>query len=168
MMELTPKSRKQILDYLRTTSALKHDSVRSITFHLSKLENWDQFEAEEDIDGNLVYATAWWKVTDKALEDIKNGIPPKRFNRGRNLVGFFWLQPQAIGVGQMKRIIKRVMRMERAQTLHIMKPNGKWFGIKSNGSHEYKPWQRMKRKKVAEVMDILTGGKQCPQQSHSE
>lgn len=161
-MELNKKSRALIFSYLRSTPVLANDSNQSIIEHISKLEHWEQMDAEEDIDGNLVYATAWWKVTDKALEDLYKGLPPKRFNRGRNLVGFFWLIPNKdLGIMQMRRIIRRVAKMEKAKSLHIFTPRGKWFSVRLSPSR--KPMDK-KGSKVDEVMKII-GEKECRQQS---
>lgn len=155
-MELSKESRHKILSYLRTTTALKDIPLDRIISHIAKLEACEQLEAEEDINGRLVYAVGWWKLTDKAVEDMLNNIPPKRYNRGRNIVGLFWLIPnEDLGIMQMRRIVKRICKMERATSLHIWTPRDKWFCVRLSPSQ--KPWQRMKRSKVNQVMRVLSG-----------
>jgi hypothetical protein len=166
MTELSHNSLKAIFKYLMGSTVFKGNHPDDVLRHIRMLEKYGQMDWQEDVDNNLVYACAWWKLSEKALEDVKRGVAPKRFNRGPNLVGVFWLQPQAMGVGMMKRVIKRVIRMERAKSLHIYNRSGRWFGLRTSSLHNGKDWSPMKRSKVQEVMDVLTGGrKPCPQQS---
>ena len=147
-MDLSVNSRRQILQYLLTCDALRNDPPEKVCEHLSRLEHWGQLDAEEDVDENLVFAWAWWMLTDKALEAVKRGETPKRFNRGKNMVGFFAYFPQSIGAMQMRRLAKRAVRMERAHTFSIYTPRGKWFSVNTKYLRKPKATPREKRRDI--------------------
>lgn len=125
MLELSTNSAKQILGYLKSSLHIGV-SNKDLAAHITKLGKYQQIDAAEDTDHKLIYACAWWMVTDKAIDDLKIGKLPKRFNRGRNLVSLFWYAPQNdIDAQNMRQIIRRVVRMERAKTINFFDENGK-------------------------------------------
>ncbi len=154
-MELSNESRKKILKYLLSCDALKKDTPKEICEHLSRLERYEQLDALEDSNGDLVYAWAWWMLSDKTLELVKEGKAPKRFNRGKHMLGFFALVPQQIGVMKMRRVIRNAVRMERAKTFNVYTPRGKWYTIKTR--YLRKPKQTPKEKHIETFFKILAG-----------
>lgn len=159
-MELTKESRKKILKYLLSVEVLKVEGPKAVLKHLSNLEHWEQFDAEEDINGDLVYAWAWWMVTDKALEDLKKGKIVKRHNRGKNMVGFFALIPDSgLSISRIRRLIKCAIRMEKAKTFSVFTPKGKWFSIKTKHFVD-QPLRPMKLRRARQALQILEGGQQ--------
>lgn len=162
-MDLSSDSIAQILEYVLSTDAFSQDDPKAVVDHVAKLFKYDQVDAMEDVDGNLVYAVGWYKVTDKAVEDIKNGIPPKRFNRGPNMVGVFAIFPQDVGVSRMRHIFKRAIKMEKARRLHIYNSSGKWVTLDCDRFVQRR--QKRPSRRIREVFKILEGGASCHQQS---
>lgn len=162
-MELSKKSLGQIFKYILSTDAFRGAPASDVASHLAKLMKYEQIDAMEDVDGNLVYAIGWYKVSDKAFEDIKRGIPPRRFNRGPNMVGVFALFPQDVGVSRMRHIIKRAIKIERASRLHIYNSQGRWLTYDCDRYVQRR--QKRPSKRLREVFKILGGIDSCHQQS---
>lgn len=159
-MELTLQNRLEIIKYLKTTKALQHLDVNIIAKHLDRLIKYDQFEALEDHQGKMLYACAWWLLTDLALENYKKGIEPKRFNRGRNLVGFFFMN-HALGVDGMLRVIRKNIKLFNAKTFSVYTSREKWLTYQIK---EKKPRDRKKIKMAKEFIRLMDRSNLCLQQ----
>ena len=160
-MDLSVENRLKVIQYLKETDALKHLPAEVIAKHLDKLIKYEQFEAVEDLHGELIYAWAWWMVTDKALEEYKGGVAePKRYNRGRNMVGFFGMNNH-LSVTSMLRVIRKAMKMFNAKTFSVYTTRGKWLTFNRK---ERLPRDRKKVKMAKEFIRLIKKDESCHQQ----
>ena len=163
-MKLSLKSRKQIMEHVLSQEICRGVPAKEIAKLLVQLIRWNQFEALEDKKGNLIYAWAYYMLTDKALADIKQGIRPRRVNRGNNLVGMFALIPKkGVSIATMRMVLRRAVRMERAKSINIWKRNKTWLSV------DTKAWLldgkgKVRRKRALRIMSVFKGGEQCQQQ----
>lgn len=156
---LSTKSRLEIIKYLSSTEAFKPYALEVIAAHLDKLQRLNQFEFMEDVNGNLVYATAWYRLTDEGIKAFKNLESPKRINRGSNLAGVFFIN-KGLSLDSMIRVFRRILASEKARTLTIYTSRKKMimFHVKQRGNGYSKRHRVLKN-----FMKIIRGDKQCHQ-----
>lgn len=153
-MVLKPHNMLRILATLKSNDLLNKVYVSEIAGHLDKLIKYDQFEASEDSYGNLIYAGAWWLLSDKALEDFKNGIDPRRINRGPNMVGLFIING-GLSISSLLRVIRLQIRIANPRTFTVYSARGKWLTF--NCREKIKRSGTQRRAVVSRALEILRG-----------
>lgn len=127
-MKLSYPNMIRILAYLKSTDAFSVNTAEEIAEHLDKLIRRGQFDAAETADGRLIYACAWWRMTDRILEEVKKFNRPKRIDRGRNVVGVFFINDM-LGVASMLAVFRKILKSQKAKTLSIYTTRKKWVSV---------------------------------------
>ena len=145
-------NRLKVMAYLKSTNWLKDMPLENIAYHLDLLLRYDQLDAAEDLDGNLLYACGWWLLSDGALEGLKKGIIPKRINRGTNGVGIFFINGDLPAMA-MRRVIQKNMIISKAHRFVTYTRNNKWLVTTSK---QRTPTALIKKKQLAKAcFDII-------------
>ncbi len=125
-MNLTTKNMAKVLESVAEVDYFRNMPRRLVAKHLDRLSDWDQLEVKQNQNGELLYAWAWWKINKPALNDLHKMTPPRRFNRGSNIVTVFAVIDNYTPI-KMLRAMKRALRIEKARThSYFSRRLGKW------------------------------------------